>query len=172
MVHLTRNGVRTDFGVQVVCKVEHRSVFRQRHEVALRREHDNLGGKQVQFYSVEEVDRVRSRLLQQVGNRFQPRFEFRLLVAFTDFVFPVGCKTAFSDVVHLFASDLHLHPVSVVAHHRQVQRTVSVGLRRAYPVACSGRVQLVNIGNCRVYAPANRLLVVGFAAVKHDSHSV
>lgn len=64
-------------------------------------------------------------IVENILDSAQPHREFRLLVALADLVFPVGRKALLGDLVHAAAAYLHLHPVAVMAHHREVERLIS-----------------------------------------------
>ena len=164
--------MRAELGVDVVCHIEHRGVLGQCHQVAFGGEHDDFHCEQVKLYGVEEVDCVRFRVFQYVGDCLEPRFEFRFFVAFPDFIFPMSREAAFCYVVHLAAANLYFHPVAVCSHHREVEGTVSVGFRSAYPVACACGVELVDVGYCRVDVPAGRFLIGFFVAFEYDSYGI
>ena len=72
-------------------------------------------------------------------------------------ILPVCREAALRDVVHALGAHLHLHPCTLGAHHRRVQRLVAVGLGYAYPVAQTVGLGRVDVRDAGIYLPALRL---------------
>ena len=104
---------------------------RNHHNLPLRREGVHLVGIEVHLQAGEEFVGVRHLLLplDQLPDPVQPLFIAGRHRAVARLVLPVRRNALLGDAVHLFGADLHLKLVAAGAHHRGVQRLVSVGAR-------------------------------------------
>ena len=104
MVHLRANTMAAEEGVDGKCEVEGRTIGRQRADLSLRREHEDLAGKEVQFDGVEEVHRIRLGIVEDFLDGAQPVVQFVLVLRVFLFhavlVFPMGGKTLFCHLIH------------------------------------------------------------------------
>ena len=126
-------------------KIECRTVLWHGLDFPFRCEDKYLGCKQVQFDGIEEIERIRLRIVQNFLNGFQPFTQFAFIFAASSFfIFPVSGKSLFGDVVHTFASYLYFNPLSLVAHQCDVQCLIAVGFRVTYPVAQTVGMWFVN----------------------------
>ena len=63
----------------------------------------------------------------------QPFLQFAFIFAASAFfVFPVGGKALFGNVIHAFTADLYFNPLPVVTHKGDVQGLVAVGFGMAH----------------------------------------
>ena len=75
-------------------------------------------------------------------------------VGVASFVFPMGGNSLLVDFVHALRPYLHLNPLAALTHKGDVQRLVSVGLRRAYPIAQPVGLWLVYMAQGYIYVEA------------------
>ena len=146
VVDLAGYAAQADVAVERERHVEDSGSGRQREQFALGGEHYYFRREQVELERVEEVDGARLWVVEYVLDRTEPYGQLAFFVAFADFIFPVGGKTSFGDVVHAPGSYLDLNPVAVVAHHGEVECLIAVGFRHGDPVARAVGVELVDVG--------------------------
>ena len=104
MVHLRADTMAAEESVDGEGEVEGRAVGWQRADLSLRREHEYLAGKEVQFDGVEEVHRIRLGVVEDFLDGAQPVVEFVLVLRVFLFhavlVFPMGGKSLFCHLIH------------------------------------------------------------------------
>ena len=147
-------------------KVEHGGPFRQFDQFAGRCEDIDFVLIQVHLEVLHQVERV-VLLLFQGGTHGIEEF-VQSTFGFHAFVFPVGCQSAFGDLIHPAGTDLHFHPFVLRAHDRDVQALVSIRLRNGNPVFHTVGVRLVHVGNDRIYLPAFRTFFFKWS-IQHDT---
>ena len=169
VVDLGTDTVLAEFRVQLICQVEHRSALRQRLYVAARGKDEHLLGEQVQLERVKERHGVGRVALQHLFDVAQPLVEFGLF-HHAVLVLPVRRQTLLGELVHTACTDLYLHPLAVLPHHRHVQRLVAVGFRCGYPVAYSFGVRAVDLRDGGVDHPALVFLAEVLVRREYDTH--
>ena len=120
-----------DVGMDAVGEVDRRRGARQRDDLALRREHVDLVGEQIDLDVLEELARVAGVALD-LQQRLQPLVGARLQlrkVGIVVLVEPVGGDAGLGNMVHLARADLKLDRRAVRADQGRVQRLVAVDLR-------------------------------------------
>ena len=146
MVDLRADRLVADVGVDVVGEIERRGAEGQPARLAFRCEDDDFGGVERQLEVIQKVDGVFRRRVERIADLFEPLVQLVLVLRNgLLLVLPVGGHSPFGDVVHALRADLHLDPYAVGAHHRRVQRLVTVGFRGVDPVA-----QAVGLGRVDV----------------------
>ena len=112
-----------------IGKVHRRGVGRNHHHLPLGREGINLVGIEVHLQAGEELVGVGHLLLplDQLADPVEPLLVAGRHHASAGLVLPVGGDALFGDAVHLIGADLHLELMAAGAHHRGVQRPVTVG---------------------------------------------
>jgi translation elongation factor EF-G len=95
------------------------------------------------FVLVNKLDRVLAVPFDYISDSFNPGIK-RSASRAVFFVTPVCRITSFSLIIHSLRADLNLDPVPLWAHHCDVQRFVSIGLRCRNPVSQSPRIGSVN----------------------------
>ncbi len=171
MVYFGADAVAAYVGVQGEGKVQCCGVLRHGLEVAFRGEDENLRCKQVQFDGIEKIDGVRLRVVQNFLDGTQPFLQFAFIFAASSFfVFPVGGKALFGNVIHTLTADLHLNPLPVVAHQGDVQGLVAVGFGMADPVAQAVGVGLVYLGDGDIDVEAVVQLLFHIARFEDDAY--
>ena len=147
VVNLSTDTMTAQEGVDGECKVECRTACRQSTDLALRRKHEYLTGKQVELDGVQEVHSIRLWVVQNLLDGAQPLVELVLVLGIfllnTVLVFPVSCKSLFGNLVHTVGTYLHLNPLTCLRHQCNVQCLIAVGLRLREPVAQTVGVALV-----------------------------
>ena len=119
-----------DIGVHGKGKVHRGGAARQRHDLALGREHIDFVGKQVDLDVFQKFGRV-AMVGLDVEQRLQPAMGARLHVVergIRRFVHPVRGHAGFGQPVHVGGADLHFDRGAVGAEQDRVQRLVAVGL--------------------------------------------
>ena len=120
-------------------KVECRTTGRQGAYLSLRCKHEDLRGKEVQLDGVEEVHRVGLRIVENLLDGSQPLvqliFILRVFAIYTVFIFPVGGKALFRNLVHAVGTDLYLYPTALFGHQRHMECLIAIGLWLREPVA-------------------------------------
>ena len=172
MVDLSCNAMAADLRMQVKRHIQHRCINRKRQQLPFRSENHNLRCKQVQLECVKEIKSIRLRIIQYILDCMKPHVQFALLVPFPDLIFPMRGKSLLGNLIHPLRAYLHLNPVPVGPHHRQMQCLVAVSLRIGNPVARAVRMQPVDVGNRRIYLPAYPLLLARIIAFKHYSRRI
>ncbi len=172
MIDFSGNAVHSYLRVKLKCHVEHRRVIGEREQFALRGEHHDFRGKQIQLKCVEKVDGVGFGIVKDVLDCRQPGIKLALLVALAYLIFPVCGKSEFGNLIHPSRTNLHLNPVAVGTHHGKMQCLIAVGLGVAYPIARALGMQLVEVGNGGIYLPAYSLLLALVGAVEYYAHGV
>src|SRR5688572_19394324 len=128
-VDLGGDAALADAGVHRVGEVHAARAARQAHDVALRREHVDLVGEQV---DLDAFDELLGRALVQVHDVLQPLARTRLLrLAFLlpGLVLPVRGDAGLRQAVHVLGPDLHFDGRAVRAEQRRVQGLVAVHAR-------------------------------------------
>ena len=127
-----RHAVVADVGVHRVGEIDGRGAARQRHDLALRREHVDLVGKEVALDVLEELLRV-ARLGLDLEQALQPAVRLALRLGEIEraagLVEPVRGHARLGDPVHVVRADLRLERRPERPEQRRVQRLVAVGLR-------------------------------------------
>ena len=131
-VDLRAHAVVAHLGVDGIGEVDGRGSGAQAHGLALRREHEHLGRRQVHLQVLQELARI-VRLVLPVHHLAQP---CQLLVhgvvaaaAALLLVAPVRRHAVLALAVHLLGADLHLQRPAGGADDRGVQALVHVELR-------------------------------------------
>ena len=130
-VDLRRDAAVADVGVHRVGEVHRGGAARQRHDLALGREHVDLVGEQVDLDVLEELERV-ARLALDLEQRLQPLVG--LLLQLGERRRRRSCTSSarrrrLRRPVHVLGADLDLDRHAVGADQRGVQRLVAVRLR-------------------------------------------
>ena len=86
------------------------------------------------------------------------------------FIFPMGCKSTFGNVVHAIGSNLHFNPLPLVRHKRVVQRLVTVGFGRRQPISETRRVGFVDLGERRIDSVAFGDFVLALLGTENDAN--
>ena len=172
MVDFRADTFVSDVRVKGISEVQSRGSLRQSLDITFRSKDKYLGGKKIQFDRVEEVQSIRVRAFQYLGDGLQPFVELRILLYVMLLIFPMGGKALLGDLVHTAAADLYLHPLPVRSHHGQVQRLVPVGFRTAHPVADTVRTDTVDIRDGGIDIPTLVLLVHPRQRVEDDTDGV
>ena len=167
-VHAAAHAFAAQPGVNEEGKVEQGGPQRQLVQVA-------LGGEDKHLLVVEVHLEVAHQLQgSAVFGRFEhlahvvhPVVESRL--ALDALVFPVGCQSAFGNLVHTAGAYLHLDPALTGPQHGDVQRLIPVRLGNGEPVFHSLGVGLVHVGDNRVDLPAVGLLLVERSLQNHPN---
>ena len=117
------------FGVNGVSKINRRAVGRNHYDLPLGREGVHLVGIEIHLQAGEKLVGVGHLLLpvDQLPDPVQPLLVACRYHASAGFVFPVGGNAFLGDAMHLLGANLHLELVAGRAHHRGVQRLVTVG---------------------------------------------
>ena len=127
-----RDAVVADVGVHGVAEIDRRRAARQRHDLALRREHVDLVGEEVALDVLEELLRV-ARFRLDLEQALQPAVRLALRLREVELagglVQPVRGDARLGDPVHVVRADLRLERRAERAEQRRVQRLVAVGLR-------------------------------------------
>ena len=150
MVHLGADAVGAEEGVDAEGEIEGRAAGGHGLNLALWREDEYLAGKEVQLDGVEEVHGVGLWVVKNFLDGAQPLVQLGLVLGVLLFlvvallVFPVGGQSLFGNLVHAVRAYLHLYPVSLFRHQRDVQCLIAVGLGVVEPVAQTVGVTLVN----------------------------
>ena len=169
VVDLGTDTVLAEFGVQLICQIEHRSALRERLYVAARGKDEHLLGEQVQFERVKERHGIGRVALQHLFDVAQPLVKFGIF-HHAGLVFPVCSQTLLGKFVHASGADLYLHPVAVLTHDGDMQRFVAVGFRCGYPVAYSFGVRTIDLRDGRVDHPALVFLAEVRVRREYDTH--
>ena len=132
VVDARRDAVVADVGVHAVREVDRGRAARQRHDLALRREHVDLVGEEVALDVLEEFLRV-ARLRLDLEQALQPARRLALRLGEVELaaglVQPVRGDARLGDAVHVVRADLRLERRAERAEQRRVQRLVAVRLR-------------------------------------------
>ena len=164
-VDLSAHAGVSDARVDVVGEVEHRGAFREVQQVAFRGEHINLVFLQVGGKLVHQLQVV---VVFQSGTYVGKPFVDASFSLFDALVAPVCSQSVFSDIVHSFGSNLHLHPFLLRSQYGGVQTLISVALRHAEPVAHTLWVRLIHICNQGEGLPAQHVFLLSWC-VDDDS---
>ena len=160
VVYLRSDAVGTQECVNLECKVKCRAVGWHCDDVTLRSKHKYLRRKQVELDGIEEVHRVRLRVVENLLDSLQPSVQFVLRYALrihrvaVILIFPVSGKTLFCDVIHVGRAYLHLYPLALLTHQRHMESLITVGLRVRQPVAQTLRMRFVHAADGNIYAEA------------------
>ncbi len=73
MVHFPGYAAASYLGVEVEGHVEHRGIHRQGYKFALRGEHHDFRCEKVELEGVEEVERIRFGVVENVLDGVEPR---------------------------------------------------------------------------------------------------
>ena len=161
--------VVADVGVDAVGEVDGRGAARQRHDLALRREHVDLVREEVALDVLEEFLRVAGFRLD-LEQALQPARRFALRLGEIEFaarlVQPVRGDARFGDAVHVVRADLHFQRRAERAEQRRVQRLVAVGLGDGDVV-----LELAGDGLVQLVQHAERRVAVGLVGHQH-AHAV
>ena len=155
----------------VVCQVECGAVLRHSLDLSFGGKDKDFGGIEIQFYGVEEVERIGLWVIEYLLDGVQPGLELVItrILAFA-LVFPVCGNTTFSNLVHLFTTYLHLNPLAALAHEGCVQSLVAVCAGLAYPIAQTVGVRVVELCKGNVYLETFIVLILSFAWCEYDAH--
>ena len=147
MVHFGADAVAADVCVQGESEIQRCRILRHGLDFTFRGKHKYFRCEQVQFDSVQKINGIRLGVIEYFLDSAQPFLQFSFIFAAAAFfVFPVGGKPLFGNVVHAFAADLDFNPLSVVAHEGNVQGLVTVGFRMAHPVTQAVGMRFVYFG--------------------------
>ena len=130
-VHLRAHAVVAHLGVDGVGEIDRRRTGAQAHNLAFRREHEHLGGREIHFQVLQELARI-LRLVLPVHHLAQPR---QLLVqrvaalAALLLVAPVRRHAILALPMHVLGADLDLQRTARRPDDRGVQALVHVELR-------------------------------------------
>lgn len=148
-VDLCADHVVADVGMDAVSKVDRRRTGGEVYNIALRGEHKDLVGKEVDLHVMEEVLRV--GLLLALKESAYPR-ELVLIPrahdgvrALAHLILPVRGNAVLGGVVHVPGAYLHLEGDALGADDRGVHALVHIGLRRGYIVLEAPRHGLEHI---------------------------
>ena len=152
-------------------KVQCRTVLRHGLDFALRGKDKYLGCKQIELDGVEEVHSVRLWVVEDFLDGAKPLFQFAfVLLSRAILVFPMSGKALFGNVVHAFASDLHLYPLSLVTHEGNVKCLITIRFRMVHPVAQAVGVWLVYLRQRYVDAETFAGFFFEFAWFEDDAY--
>ena len=169
MVYLGSDAVAAQEGMYLEGEVECSTSGWHRDDFSLRGEDEDFRCIEVEFDSVEEVHRIRLRIVQNLLDGAQPvvQLVFILSIFATLLIFPVGCKSLFCHLVHAVGANLYLYPASLLTHQGNVESLVSVSFRMVQPVAQTVGMALVYLadGNIDIEAFVH---LVGSALWSHD----
>ncbi len=117
-IDLTGHASVADVRVHHIRKIDRTGAPRQFQNVPLRRKHVHLVGKQVQFQTLDELQRIARLALQfeQVLHPLAGASLSRVEIAVARFVQPVPGDTVFRHGIHLAGTDLCLDGHAVHAH--------------------------------------------------------
>ena len=161
-IDLRRDAAVADIRVHSVRKIDGRGTLRQRHDVALGREHVDLVGEQVDLDALQEFF-GRPRLLQLRKIR-EPlagaTLRCCILLVFC-LVLPVRCDARLGHTIHLAGADLDFQRQTLGSEQGCMQRLVSVD-------AGNGDIVLEAAGHRFVKAVYQAQHFVAGADVIHD----
>ena len=128
-VHARARQMLPDHRMNPVGEIDHGRAGRKIKHLALGRENENLGGKEVVLDGREELLRVFQILLpfDQAPQPCEPLGIAQALPV-TFLVGPVRRDSLFGHAMHLARANLHFHPLPARPDHRGVQRLVHVDL--------------------------------------------
>ena len=143
-IDLCGHAAISDGGMYRISEVDRGRALGQRHDVAGRRKHINLVGKQVYLDAFEKLFRTAGLLnLDKVGEPLPCpplRCCARLVLRF---VLPVCGNAGFGHPVHLHGANLHFERQSFGAEQGCMQRLITVDTRNGYVVFESTRHGLI-----------------------------
>ena len=144
LVYFGRNAFASQLRVDGKGKVEHGSPFGQFDQFAGRSEDIYLVFVEIHLEILHQIQRIVLLFFQ--GGTYGVEELIQAAFLFHTFVFPMGGKTLFGNVVHSFTTNLDFNPLPVVTHKGDVQGLVAVGFGMAHPVAQAVGVGLVYLG--------------------------
>ena len=173
MVYLGSDAVAAQEGMYLEGEVECCTSSWHRDDFSLRGEDEDFGCIEVELDGIEEVHRIRLRIVQNLLDSAQPVVQLVLILSIfaTLLVFPVGCKSLFCYLVHAVGADLYLYPASLLTHQGNVESLVSVSLRMVQPVAQTIRMALVNLTDGYIYVETFIHLVGAHLRCHDDANS-
>ena len=144
MIYLCPDTMTSEEGMDGECEIECRTILRHGLDFAFRCKYKYFGCEKIQFDGVEEVERIRLRVIKYFFDGLEPFGQFAFVFATaTFFIFPVSSEALFGYIVHAFATNLDFNPLSLVAHQRNVESLITIGFRMTYPVAKAVGMRLV-----------------------------
>ena len=137
MVYLRADTVAAHERVYLECEIERGAARWHRLYLAFWRKYVYLRGEKVQLYGIEEVHRVRLRVIENLLYGLQPLAQFALVLGnlVAVLVFPVRREALLGYLVHALGAYLHFYPAALLRHQRNVQGLIAVSLRVVHPVA-------------------------------------
>ncbi len=173
MVDLSGYAPVAYLGVERVGHVEHGRAGCECKQFAFGRKHHNLARKEIEFECIEKVDGIWVGVIKYILDGAQPHCQLTLFLRFTpDFIFPMGGKSLFGNLVHAARAYLHLYPVAVGPHQCDVQSLIAIGLGHSHPVAYSLGMRCVQVGQRGIDAITHLLLSHPLRRVKDDTHGI
>ena len=171
MVDLGADTVAAEERMYLESEVEHRTASRHGLHLTLRREDEDFGGEEVELDGVEEVHGIGLRVVENFLDGANPFVQLHILVGGAALlVFPVSGKALLRDVIHAVGAYLHLYPLTLLRHHRGVERLVAVRLRMVDPVTQTVGVALINLVERHVDLEAFVDLILPLLGGEDDAH--
>ena len=148
VINFRSNTVATQECVDGESEIQCRTILWHGLDFSLRGKYKDFRSEQVQFDGVKEIHGIRLWVIQDFFDGTEPFFQFAFIVmTISVFVFPVGCKSLFCNVVHAFTADLYFNPLSLVTHECNMERLITVWFRMVYPIPQAVWVWLVYFRN-------------------------